>query len=624
MLQTISLMAYLLIGAAIYTALEGWYFLDAVFWADFTLLTIGLGSPLVPATHAGRSLIIPFTFGGILAVGLVIGSIRSMLLEKGAQKMHARATEKKRQQIIHLKDAEVGRSKFNWLRKKRRPKQRADTMNMPERSRRAEEFHAMRQIQEHAAKKQKWAALAMSTTNAAMLWFIGAVVFWYTEYKQDWTYFQSMYFSYTSLITLGYGDFQPESNSGKSFFVFWSLLAIPTLTVLISDMGDTVVKGIAEATNWLGSLTIAPGDKDFWQQVRQNIHVATGGLLFKSQKANRKKKKLIMHESKEQDDRIGKFPDLLFARLREAERRDIETYGRDKIRDEAERDNAFYQYLLVKEVRSVLADVRAKAAISYTYDEWAYFLMLLGHDEESEKLHSRQYNRPKKDDEDAPQVGRIVDHDGNAREWSWLSLRSPLMSQMSEPEWVLHRLLEQLHGEMHIKKHIRRRHSDDRGRESTVTGPPGDAKSQNNDRRPPVSISMFMKHAGVSKKAKRQAKEGHDEEEREKEAGPGAAKKKKDEEGEDVVAEGRGGPEGFLAAPPFTQRHGKEGEGSGGVGGDASQEQDEEEEEDAGEGEEVEEVGEEEEEEEEEEEDEGAEREQNEEDFGNVQGMKIP
>ena len=61
-------------------------------------------------------------------------------------------------------------------------------------------------------------------------------MFFKSERNQGWTYFGSLYFSYTSLLTIGYGDFAPQSNSGKPFFVFWSLLAIPTLTILISNM----------------------------------------------------------------------------------------------------------------------------------------------------------------------------------------------------------------------------------------------------------------------------------------------------------------------------------------------------------------------------------------------------
>ena len=43
MLQTIAYMVYLLGGAGVFCRVEQWAYLDAVYWADFTLLTIGVG-----------------------------------------------------------------------------------------------------------------------------------------------------------------------------------------------------------------------------------------------------------------------------------------------------------------------------------------------------------------------------------------------------------------------------------------------------------------------------------------------------------------------------------------------------------------------------------------------------
>lgn len=70
------------------------------------------------------------------------------------------------------------------------------------------------------------------------------------------------------------------SNSGKPFFVFWSLLAIPTLTILISDMGDTVVKAIKDVTIWLGEITVLPSDEDtVSNRLKHGVFKATLGQL---------------------------------------------------------------------------------------------------------------------------------------------------------------------------------------------------------------------------------------------------------------------------------------------------------------------------------------------------------
>lgn len=81
-------------------------------------------------------------------------------------------------------------------------------------------------------------------------------------------------------MTLGYGDFQPASNSGKPFLVFWSLLAVPTLTILISDMGDTVVKSVKDVTIWFGEVTVLPSDEgSTTDRLKHGIYKATMGRV---------------------------------------------------------------------------------------------------------------------------------------------------------------------------------------------------------------------------------------------------------------------------------------------------------------------------------------------------------
>lgn len=63
MLQTISFLVYLLAGSAVFAHVENWRYLDAVYWADFTLLTVGIGD-IAPLTHLGRSLLFPYAIGG--------------------------------------------------------------------------------------------------------------------------------------------------------------------------------------------------------------------------------------------------------------------------------------------------------------------------------------------------------------------------------------------------------------------------------------------------------------------------------------------------------------------------------------------------------------------------------
>lgn len=185
--QTMSFIIYLLLGALVYSQLEGWRYLDAVYWADVTLLTVGLGD-YAPETNVGRGLLFPFAIGGILMVGLVIGSIRTLVLERGKQKMAARITEKRRENAIYGVDQQRGTIKISWFAK-------ADFNVAPTMSpaqRREEEFRVMRKVLAAAERERRYFALATSLSVTAILWLVGAVVFMVSENEQG-SYLQMFY-----------------------------------------------------------------------------------------------------------------------------------------------------------------------------------------------------------------------------------------------------------------------------------------------------------------------------------------------------------------------------------------------------------------------------------------------
>lgn len=229
MLQTIAYALYLALGGVVFSTLEDWDFVDAIYWANYSLLTVGLGSDYPVYTNVGRGLVLPYAVGGIMMIALIVGSVRGLVLERAALRMEKVRLEKERR-------------KWGGGHGPR------------------EEYEAMRAIEARADTARRYSALATSTTSFLVVWFLGALVFWYSEEPQGWSYFESLYFSYTSLLTIGYGDFYPKSNAGKPFFVIWSLLAVPTMTILISNLGDTVVGWLKRGTLWLGKLTILPGN----------------------------------------------------------------------------------------------------------------------------------------------------------------------------------------------------------------------------------------------------------------------------------------------------------------------------------------------------------------------------
>lgn len=453
MLQTIAFMMYLLIGALIYSYIEGWKYLDAVYWADFTLLTVGIGDDFTPKTHLGRSLLFPYAIGGIVTVGLVIGSVRSLVLERGKHKMHARFTEKKREHALSTIDPDERTIKVGWFKR-----HNFSQKGLTEAQRREQEFNIMRRIQAGADQQRKWISLLLSASAAFALWLVGAVVFEQAESEQQWSYFVSLYFSYTSLLTIGYGDLQPESNSGKPFFVFWSLLAVPTLTILISNMGDTVVKAFEDFTIWAGSLTILPGEKGTRATLKASIDKVARQRLFKADTFQmRPPPGFIPYspENKREEQEAHTIEDHAVDQLTSyienteiADAAEAESHG-----DMLERDTHLYHYVLAKELRNLMRDVNASPPRQYNYREWAWYLKLMGQDENDENLHRkppvkvRSEKLPGQGKVQLEKLGSGGGEDGDLR-WSWLGTRSPLMGNKSEAEWLLEKLSAVLEREL--------------------------------------------------------------------------------------------------------------------------------------------------------------------------------
>lgn len=449
MLQTISFMIYMTAGAGIYAKIEGWMFLDGMYFVNYTLLTVGIGD-YAPSTHLGRGLLFPYAIGGIVILGLVIGSIRSLVLERGKKKLASRLVEKKRELLLKKMFQKDETDKLNPIQSK----QHAGEVGMSERERRQAEFNLMREIQQQASTRQKWQALFISGSAWLFLWLVGAVVFYKAEHEQQWTYFQSLYFAYTTLLTIGYGDYKPFSNSGKAFFVLWSLLAVPTLTIVISNMGDTVVKAISDLTLYLGEFTVLPGDAPVRDRIKQLAAKSTSGKFFEDAIGFREPPGLLTDGRKTVSEKgaIGgpgaAATDFLAAQVEDQElkeAREAEARG-DTLREDMHK----YHYLLIKEFRNVMKHLNECPPRRYSYEEWTWFLKLMGEDESHTASHRTAPVKVKNDTDAKPdmQQAQTDDEDGGMRQWSWLGNRSPLMGDTEEAEWVLENLSMTLEKEL--------------------------------------------------------------------------------------------------------------------------------------------------------------------------------
>lgn len=494
MLQTVVYLFYLLLGALVFSDIEGWNYLDGVYWANVTLFTIGFGD-YSPQTKLGQALVIPYALVGVISLGLVIASIRSLLLERGRKRVDARMEEKKRRQTVRSMAQRGQDSVLEPIIEERAlstsPNSQETVSPANEYERRRAEFDLMRKIQEQAGTRRKWVAMGTSAGTWLVLWLVGAAIFQQCEMPyQHWSYFTAFYFCFASFTTIGYGTDVPVSPAGKSFFVLWSLLALPTMTVLISNAGDTVVKFVRDATIRLGNITILPGEDSFMGEVMHIISKISGGILFKEyytfpkpnthqqfiahieelnkEQASLEEPEQQQHEQQEDRGRsnfldVERAPERAPSTFTSRVRRSL-----SRLRDplDALPTGTEFHFLLISEIQVVNNHMREPHPRRYSFEEWAWYLKLIGEDERDAANHrkprskdkrnkhhhhdhehnGKTHHKPSHDEEDLRHdgVARIRTDDGEELKWSWVGNRSPLMGSQEESEWILDRLTNRL------------------------------------------------------------------------------------------------------------------------------------------------------------------------------------
>ncbi|KAB5515665.1 hypothetical protein GE09DRAFT_1231200 [Coniochaeta sp. 2T2.1] len=579
MLQTIILLLDLLLGALVFCKIEDWNYLDAVYWAAVTIFTVGFGD-IHPTTTLGRSLLMPYALVGIINLGLVIGSIRSLVLDRRKIRLGARIVEKKRRRTIQ-RMSRTGKDDILVPIKDGLPtlsSVRTDSSALTEFDRRRREFRLMRKIQDAASRRCRWVDMGVSTGTWLALWLAGARVFEACEARyQGWTYFDAFYFAFVSFTTIGYGDETPVSNAGRSFWVFWALLALPTMTVLISNAVDTIVKCIRDTTDQIATVTILPSEAGFKKDLRRLLHMLSFGVLYEEYiepeapglLGRSQRLKRAVTEDNNQDDEAdleAEGASAATTKQKRADRQDFEdghtgpsagetsspspnsttfsSTNKNRITfsnkspppshphsrapppkphtrrpsvpyrqplppsSTTPASQSDYHITLIDEIRRVTQDLKCQPPRKYTFREWAWYLRLIGEDEDDAERHPKACVKVKQATKHA-RFGRLqlrpgggntaaeadaqdgtvtADGDGNengkgkatgdGREkypenkqgerrgkqqqeeeadsgplgWSWVGSNSPLIGSQEEAEWILERLTARLGQELRASR----------------------------------------------------------------------------------------------------------------------------------------------------------------------------
>lgn len=430
-LQTTAFGIWLVVGAAIFQKLIGISFSDALYFSEITVLTLGFGD-ILATTAVARGIIFPYAVFGIVMLGLVIGSMNQFFGEIENDNVVRKKIDRKRQALIESSPplendytrgqnvANIRQETSESASRSRHSKISSTTNSAAVLSRsvfgrrrkqvtseKKDRFHAMRAIQNEVASFRRWFTLVQCLISFAIVWTIGALVF--STLQPELTYFGALYFNFVCLLSIGYGDITPNTNPARAFFVLWALIAVPTMTTLISVMSDTVISAFQRATNLLAgwsNLSKSPLKRPRFMRLP---------LILKIDWTHEAKRDSDTHESADEERDKSVSWSQAERPLRPSSEPGMERKPSDM--DVIQK--------LTYAIRRVTQDA-LDGGNQYSYEEWAEFMQMI----QLSHPHLGEMNT------DKDEYGRLT--------WDWIGEWTPMMSKKSESEWILDRLCESM------------------------------------------------------------------------------------------------------------------------------------------------------------------------------------
>ena len=180
--------AYIALGTFCFPLLEPeWTYIDATYFSVVTLTTVGYGD-LLPSYPLSKAAVVAYGMIGIAYIGAAVGILGSAVMEQMNKRMAtmSKVVPKKGPEVVPKKSCLSDRLKGRL--------------------------------------KTVFTSLLLITLNVGT----GAVFLWWYE-GQDFG--DMVYLGFISLLTIGYGDFSPVSQSGRLFAIFWIMLG----TVIVAN-----------------------------------------------------------------------------------------------------------------------------------------------------------------------------------------------------------------------------------------------------------------------------------------------------------------------------------------------------------------------------------------------------
>ena len=391
MFYTIWFAAWSVIGALVMgNLIGGLSYGSALYYCIVSFLTVGLGD-IVPKTAGAKVAALIFSFIGVLVMGLIVATLRAVILSSAAP-------------VIFWHNIEIARVKLI-------KELEAKNIHLSG----AESFHKMRVLRRKVKARHNRTSLMITIAVFMLFWLVGAVIFHYVE---GWSYFNSIYFCFLCLITIGYGEFAPKTSLGRVFFVSWAVGAVPLMTILVSNVGDTLYVVCNDMTAWFSTWMFSTQrEYDEIKRLKKKLKEDQGDDISVNSEAvhreeldedrdiesldeleNTLEESDQVHEESEDDEEqqreldisentslsipLSKSGDVESGRPR---RRPLEMSELDELRKRVELKKKAHLTLLeyLERMKPLINDSIESPERKYTHHQWSELLRALGADEKS-------------------------------------------------------------------------------------------------------------------------------------------------------------------------------------------------------------------------------------------------
>ena len=360
----------------------------------------------------------------------------------------------------------------------------------------------MRYIEERVEVAERYTSLSTSFAVVLIIWSVGATVFWKLErnHTEGWSFPRSLYCSFTSLTTIGYGDYYPTTNASRPFFVIWSLISVPAMTVFLSNMGDTVLDMVQFLTEWAFHKTFLLSDDEEVEEEKRFLGFRSNKKKSGTTPGTERTVRFLPHQTRPPSQNLRRRhghhfphhllpphihppqvhlahhppsprpPSLAFIHSSLIYHATLNRFASSRIQAEemieSEPLSIVVSYAIA--VVSRYTNSKEKGGKRWTWDEWMVWLRILGVRKPWEEGH----------DEDEVSTSGGGEGEGKEKEkevkkrtrarWTWLSDHGPLLSSKNESEWLLERLCRRLDEVLRMNEYEDRDKAEDVGEEEGI------------------------------------------------------------------------------------------------------------------------------------------------------------